>query len=161
MANKKRKRPINEKNQKKKKTSALNAENIINLVQDVPHFSGIFTDKMLKYINIIKYPITIIVNINNHWLTMYLSEKEIEIYDTLCGIFSKEYKNIHQFISNHMQNKKLYILPVVQPDDSNICGYYSAYFAIEKSQNNSFKSILCHFNSDLINNDFYINQYFQ
>lgn len=139
--------------QAKPKSVAISADEIIRKLKDEINFGGIFYDTQLSQLTIQKYPVYIIVFVNDHWLMIYFNSDQIEIYDSLCNIFLAEYKYIRKFILNNMLSKAIFMLPQVQSNNSNTCGYFITVISILKSRNVSFQKILSMFSNNLPKND--------
>ena len=105
-------------------------------------------------------PISIIVNTGGtHWISIFISDGRIEIFDPLGGSFIRENSDaIRNFVARYMCCKAIYLSPRIQSNDSKLCGLFAAHFIISKSQGKSFKDILSKFDcgKDKSSNESYI-----
>ena len=107
----------------------MNAGNVEKLTKNLPNFIGIFDPKSLSQIKLLSYPVALIVLVEEHWISLYITEQSIEVMDSM-GYFSKKEIDcsIQRFISAHLLNKSLISTPQLQADDSNLCALYAICF---------------------------------
>ena len=141
-----------------RRRKGIKAKFIIKKVKKNKLFAGLFTDKQLKNINILKHPISIVVLIKNHWIAIYISSKIIILFDSLSQIFHDDYVNIRHFLQKHSIDKQIITSPVLQSSNSDICGLYVIYF-VNEIHNNSFCDLMKPFSDNLFANDKFICNY--
>ena len=112
----------------------MNAGNVEKLTNSLDNFVGIFDLKKLKNLKIVSYPCSLILLIDEHWISFYLTNETIEIMDSMGYFSSKNIPNVLQiFLSSHLLGKKLISTPQLQSDDSNLCALYSICFLYYRS----------------------------
>ena len=138
----------------------VSAGDLEDLVGHRKYFAGIFSDHQLDKVMVTSLPISLIINIASaHWISIYISDGRIEIFDPLGGVFIREKADcIRNFVARYMNCKTIYLSPRLQHDDSNLCGLFATHFIISKSQEKSFKKIVSTFDcgNDKGTNDTYL-----
>ena len=134
----------------KSKNKNPNAAEIETELRNSKNFGGIFTDKQLKNIIILKYPVILLVIVKNHWLVLYLDKSTIELYDSLMNIC--EYSHVLKFIRNNSFDKQLKIFPKVQADNNTDCSFFAMFFIKAKTNKILFDELLSMFSCNFKNN---------
>ena len=115
----------------------MNAGSVEKEINGLENFVGIFYLKMLPNLKLVSYPCSLIVLTDQHWISIYLSEKSIEIMDSMGYLSDKNMsKFLRTFIAAHLTGKSLMITPKIQADDSNLCALYAICFLY-------FRTYLC------------------
>jgi hypothetical protein len=141
----------------------MDANEIEKVVSGLINFGGIFKLCQLKKLKIVSYPVSIIVNIDAHWISVFISNNNIEIMDSL-GYFDN--KNIDKILCEllglHIKYKNFSISPSLQNPDSDTCAKFAICFLIYKTlTDNSLCKFCQNFSSDLNSNDDIINEIFE
>ena len=123
-----------------------NAVQLENELKDPKHFGGIFSQEQLKNIIILKYPVILLVIVNQHWITLYIDKSSFEVYDSLMDIC--EYEDVLRFIKNNLFFKTLKIFPQIQSNDNFDCAFFAKFFIKAKSNQIPFKTLLNLFSSN-------------
>ena len=146
----KRKRP---KNQSGKEPLAV--VDIEKIMVNRPYFAGIFDVSYLSKIFISSYPVCLIVLCDQHWISIYFGEK-VEIFDSLGNILQSKYSELHSFIGRHTNGRSVSMIPKIQSDETNLCGYFAVYFMIMKCKQISFDCLLEPFSCDFAKNEQFV-----
>ncbi len=140
----------------------MNSIQLEKILSHMPHFGGVFA---ADNINIEKVPCFIIVNTDSqtlngkHWISMYLSEKQSEFFDSL-GQSPDKYHKYWDKILKKISKTYIYNTQRLQGYSSSTCGQYCLYFILKRLSGKHFQSILNDF--DLINlkkNDAFVVQF--
>jgi len=123
----------------------------------LPNFGGIFYSSDLQKITFIGFPVAILIFHKDHWISIYIDEECLEVFDPLGVITNSALKFLHFFLSTHLQNKILHCSPRIQSANHSNCGQFNICFLFsrlncERSMN-SFLNLFSsdqHSNSDLI-----------
>ena len=111
----------------------MNAGNVEKFTKPLDNFVGIFDLQTLENIKLISYPCSLILLIDEHWISFYFTAETIEVMDSM-GYFSKTIPKILQtFLSSHLLGKKLISTPQLQSNDSKLCALYSICFLFFRS----------------------------
>ena len=115
----------------------MNAGNVEKEITELDNFIGIFDISMMPNLKIVSYPCSLIILIQEHWISIFMSNQSIEIMDSM-GYCSRENfsDDMRMFLSAHLIGKSLMITPKIQSDDSNLCALYSICFLY-------FRTFLC------------------
>lgn len=107
----------------------MDAENVEKETSSLKNFVGIFDLKTLSFLKIVSYPCSFIVLTNQHWISIFLSEKSIEIMDSMGYLSNQNFsRHLREFLSAHLLDKSLSTTPKIQADDSNLCALYAVCF---------------------------------
>ena len=150
----------------KSKKQGLSSEKIKKILNCSKSFIGCFAADQLETLSISSYPIFLIVNTDKsdshgkHWLVLYITENEIELFDSL-GLIRRNLmpKEILHFIHRFSVSRKFLCNSRLQPDYSVLCGFYCIFFIMIRQATN-FKSILSIFSTDEIRNDKILGDFF-
>ena len=93
------------------------------------NFGGIFRLKQLQNVKIVSLPISLIILTDEHWISIYITDKTVEIMDS-AGFINAVYipKMLKRFLRVHINNKDLTITPKLQSDTSSACALYATTF---------------------------------
>ena len=107
----------------------MDAKSVAKLVNELPHFIGMFRADELKNVKIISLPISLVVFEKNHWSSIIIDSESVQIMDS-AGLLPTEELNEHfkSFICNNLYGKDLLATPQLQPDNSEACGMYAISF---------------------------------
>ena len=141
----------------------LSAGEIELLVKNMDNFAGIFSLSQLKNVKIIGVPVGFIVNANQHWISVYISDYSVEIMDSLGYLAGKNvHLNLINMLCCHIYGKELLVTPKLQADASDNCGKFAVsflYFRILSRHNlERFASV---FSQDYDENSVRINEIFK
>ena len=107
----------------------MDAEKINALVKDLPNFGGIFDANQLDRVKILGLPVLLILNVNEHWLGIYLDRKTLEIMDSLGELRNPmKNKELCRFVCAHLLGKKFFSTPPLQSENSSDCGKFVVSF---------------------------------
>ena len=102
-----------------KESGNMDAESVEKLLKGLPNFGGIYKLDQLKYMKIISLPVSLIILAQQHWISIYISSKLIEVMDSLGFIGSANlHKSLRRFLRVHLCGKDLSITPRLQSLDS-------------------------------------------
>ena len=100
-------------------------------------FGGIFRLNQLRNLKILSYPVSLIILANEHWISLYITEKTVEIMDSAGFINNKNmHKTLRRFLRAQINQKKLTVTPKLQGDGSNACGLYATSFIYYRTVTN-------------------------
>ena len=150
---------VNEKREKK----SMDAESIENLVSGLENFGGIFDADQLDRVKILDLPVSLIINNDGHWLSIYIDQKSFEIMDSLGLTACKNIdKKLCRFICAHSYGKHFIATPKIQSDTSKSCGKFATsflYFRTITSKN--LKTFSTIFSQDFAENEKILDEIFQ
>ena len=141
----------------------MDANEIERIISGLINFGGIFELHQLKNIKILSYPVSLIINLDAHWISVFISETKLEIMDSL-GYFQNENidKILCELLALHIKHKNFTISPVLQNPNSDTCAKFSICFLFYKTlTGNSLCKFCANFSSDLNSNDDIINEIFE
>ena len=121
---------------------------------NVANFLGVIEFKELNHMLIYDAPICFVTNIDEHWVSFWISKSHIEIYDGLgesSGLKDNAY--FVNFLCNNLINRNLNITRQIQNDESVLCGQFSVICLQLRSCNVLFDAINTHFSENLEKND--------
>jgi hypothetical protein len=141
----------------------MDANEIEKIVSGLKNFGGIFKLDQLKNLKILSYPVSLIINIDNHWISIYFSDTQVEIMDSL-GYFNnkKTDKILCELLRLHIKHKHFLITPLLQNPNSDTCAKFCICFLFYKTlTNNSLCKFCTNFSPDLNSNDDVITDIFK
>ena len=93
------------------------------------YFGGIYQLHQLKDIKILSYPVSFIILAYEHWISIFITDKTVEIMDSSGYINTKNmHTTLRRFLRAQIIHKDLTITPKLQSDDSSACALYAACF---------------------------------
>ena len=103
----------------------MNAKSVQDLARKLKNFGGIFSVDQLAYVKIISYPVALIVNDENHWIAIYISDNVVEVCDS-SGYLKNDNLDLslRKLLKLHFYNKDFFATPRLQSDDSQNCALY-------------------------------------
>ena len=112
----------------------MDAESADKILKPLENYVGIFDPEKLEKIKIVSYPSSILVLTQGHWISLYMTENEIEVMDSM-GYFSLDDfdENIRKFLTAHATGKQLTTTPQLQPSNSDLCAFYAICFLYYRS----------------------------
>ena len=119
-------------------------------MNQLDNFGGIYRLQQLKYIKILSYPVSFIILAYEHWISIYITDKSVEIMDS-AGFINDKYmhKSLKRFLRVHIGQKDLTITPKLQSDSSNACALYASSFLYFRTITNKSLCEFCQiFTSD-------------
>ena len=112
----------------------MDAESADNFLRLLENYVGVFTAKKLKNIKIVSYPASILVLTEGHWISIYITNKTLEVMDSMGYLGKDEIdENIQDFITAHATAKSLNTTPRIQAADSELCSLYAICFLYYRS----------------------------
>ena len=141
----------------------MDANEIERIISGLINFGGIFELHQLKNIKILSYPVSLIINLDAHWISVFISETKLEIMDSL-GYFQNENidKILCELLALHIKHKNFTISPLLQKPNSDTCAKFAICFLFYKTLTaNSLCKFCANFSSDLNSNDDIINEIFE
>ena len=139
-----------------KNKQGLTSKFLIEILLNLPNFIGVFPQDYLLSINIVKFPVCFIVNLDlssqpgSHWIAVNITEKTIEVFDSFGfdkSTWIHEPLILSYFLNCYSKTHRLKISPRLQSNLSNLCGVYSIFFLIFRLSY-SFSEILHLFSTD-------------
>ena len=121
---------------KKIKKDGTSKNLLEKILSNTNNFIGVYSHNELNNIAVLQYPVFLVVNIDNHFITMRIDYKTIEIFDSLGKSF-QSCKNLLLFLTRYRHYKIIYS-GLIQSPSSLLCGLYCIYFIIFR-QNHSFQ----------------------
>ena len=107
-------------------------------------FGGIFRLNQLKNIKILSYPVSLIILAYNHWISIYITNKTVEIMDSSGYLNDKNmHKTLKRFLRAQICQKELIATPKLQSDQSNACGLYATSFIYYRTITNKSLCDFC------------------
>ena len=156
--------------QARKKEILVNSEFITNSLQCTPNFIGCYAENELENLSITSFPCLMIVNIDSinmigsHWIAIGLFTDKIEIFDSLgFNIFNwtRVPSTLLNFLHNFSVSREVHITPMIQPDDSVLCGFYCIYYVIRRLYNTFSELSSCFDSKSRKNNDNILLKFFK
>jgi len=155
-------RYFNQEYKKIKKTKeGLSTKFLNKTFKNMDNFIGVFPLDGLERLSISNLPVKFIINLDlsnkpgSHWIGIYITDKIIEIYDSL-GFKNSNWgcnpKRIKHFLRKYRNTHHFFITPQLQSKQSFLCGFYCIYFFIFRKKL-SFNTCLDTFSSNLTTND--------
>lgn len=121
-----------QKQQKEK--NEMDAESADNFLRPLENYVGVFTANKLKNIKIVSYPASILVLTEGHWISIYITNKTLEVMDSMGYLGKDEIDtNILDFITAHATAKSVSTTPRIQAADSELCSLYAISFLYYRS----------------------------
>jgi len=162
--NRKKKNKIRTKEKQKtlEKVQPLTAQKVREKCKSLKHFAGVISIEDLNNALICDVPICFVININAHWIGIWVSRRFIEIYDGLgdqSGLTKNKY--FTNFLCNNLINRRLRYTRQIQSDTSVLCGQLSVTCLHLRVNDVSFDSINANFSDDFHKNDKLIQNLFQ
>ena len=126
------------------------------------NFGGIFRLSQLKNIKIVSFPVSFIILAYEHWISIFITDKSVEIMDSAGFInTSNMHKTLRRFLRVNVNQKELTITPKLQSDDSSACALYATTFLYFRTLTGKSLCEFCKiFTSDKSINCAIINQLF-
>ena len=136
-------------------------ENVLSLLEIEKHllsstsYLGAIYVSSFKSIIVKSLCFSFLVYCNNHWFVIYCCKDNVEIFDSVGFLKTKQCAtaNLLKFLSNQIGCKNLKASRTLQPTHSKLCGIYALYYIIMRDKGNSFEQIMDTFTYDLANND--------
>ena len=156
--------------QARKKEIEISKEFINHSLKCSPNFLGCYAEDQLENLSLTSFPCFLIVNIDSsnmmgsHWIAIGIFSEKVEIFDSLgFDIFnwSRVPCSLLTFLHNISRSRRVLVSPRLQPNDSNMCGFYCIYYIIRRAFS-PFINLTDHFDlSDITVNDSKLLQFFQ
>ena len=117
-----------------KNLDAMDAESADKLLRPLENYIGVFLPESLRKIKIVSYPASLLVLTDEHWISFYLSDKNMEIMDSM-GYLAKDDidEDLEAFVTAHATAKEISTTPRIQQPDSNLCSLYAIGFLYYRS----------------------------
>ena len=153
-----------------KKEIEISSSFITQSLKCSPNFIGCYAEDQLENLSLTSFPCFLIVNIDSsnmpgsHWVAIGIFPEGIEIFDSLgFDIFnwSRVPCSLLTFLHNISRSRRVFVSPRLQPDDSNICGFYCIYYIIRRAFSPFAYLTDCFDLSNLKLNDSKLLQFFQ
>ena len=129
------------------------------------NFIGVYAEDQLKNLSITTFPCFLIINLDSshmrgsHWVAVRISKTSLEIFDSL-GFQILSWPripcNLLNFLRRWSHHRKTFLSPVIQSQDSVLCGFFCLVFIISR-QVVSFKRFLNIFKAPEQNDTLLIN----
>ena len=141
--------------------AGLSTDFLCKIMCDHPNFLGIIPQDYLENIQIMSFPVSLIVNLDtsdkpgSHWISFFITDKTLEIFDSLgftASSWDKKPLFVLNFIKKLSFTHEIYVAPPLQNPLSNLCGFYCIYFLLWREYY-PFSSCISIFTSDLQLND--------
>ena len=120
---------------KKIKLNGIRKSILEKMLANCKHFIGIYSHNNLSHIAILNHPVFLIIHYNSHYVTLWIDDDAIEIFDSL-GSSWKQCPNLLLFLSRYTNHKIIYSNRI-QSSSSLLCGLYCIFFIFYR-QNHSF-----------------------
>ena len=129
-------------------------------IRRLDHFGGIFTLHNLCAVNIVSYPIAFMVLIDNNWISVFITNNDVEIMDSAGYFANKTIPNeLCNILSSHISNKNFYVTPQLHSSSQSVSENFSISYIFTKILIGKTLSEFCELfsqnfseNSDIINN---------
>jgi hypothetical protein len=130
------------------------------LVRNFDNFGGIFELSQLSQIKLVSLPISLIVLIDRHWISMYVTENTLELMDSAGFLrFAVKHKEFRNFLCPLIRFKKFKVSPQLQTDGSKSCGLYAVIFLYLRTFTDISLCNFCNsFTTDFVTNDKLVNK---
>ena len=152
-----------------KSRQGLTSSFLNNVLQNTPHFLGVYPQDYLLSFSPNNYPIKLLLNLDvssqpgTHWLSLCITDTHLEIFDSF-GLDRKTWNRkpviLLKFIEKLSRTRKVLISPRLQSNKSNLCGFYSILF-LSLRPNFSFYEICNLFSPNLRLNDTILSSFIQ
>ena len=112
----------------------MDAESADKILRPLENYVGVFDPNKLEKIKIVSYPSSILVLTQGHWISLFMTENELEIMDSM-GYFGLDDfdENIRKFLTAHATGKRLTTTPQLQLTNSDLCAFYAICFLYYRS----------------------------
>jgi len=131
-------------------------------LENLPNFGGIFYSTDLEKITFIGFPVAILIFHKDHWISIYIDEECLEVFDPLGVITNSTFKFLHFFLSTHIQNKILHCSPRIQSANHSNCGQFNICFLFSRlKKEKTMSSFLKLFSPDQHSNSGLIKKLFR
>ena len=99
---------------------------------------------------------------NHHWIVLYCTENNIEIFDSLGFLTTKSCvtQNVLNFIRNQIGSRNFKANRTIQSSSSKLCGIYALYYILKRDNGYSFDKIMNNFTNNLTDNDNLMRRFF-
>ena len=151
----------------KKSKIGVSTKFLTSRLRKCPNFIGAFPQDILESMRIRQLPVSFIINLDlsnqvgSHWVAVNITENTVEVWDSLA--LSKMYLKKHgkyllRFLKQFKANRTFLSCRKLQPDTSNLCGFYCLFFLIHR-QKHTFNQCQSYF-TDIKTNDDRLSKYF-
>ena len=137
----------------------MNTFEIIEQLEDLDCFQGVFPLDKLKNYKVKEKPIGIVINLDfssepgSHWVALYIDEQNNAIYFDSFGFI-----NLNEYFLSFLKNNKIegiiFNKHQIQSFSSDVCGAHCIIFLKMICNGFSFDEILKQFSSNKERNDF-------
>jgi len=100
-------------------------------------------------------PVSFVALYNNHWIAIYLDKNRLEIMDSTHSLFEAPPPAFINFLYQN-RDTNIRFNPVLQTNETNVCGLYCIHFIQEKAKHVSYSNILKTFTNNSVLNDYII-----
>ena len=138
----------------------LSTNFLCSFLKNCPNFIGAFAQDKLEKLMIRKIPVSFIVNLDlsnksgTHWIAVNVTKNSVEVWDSLAlpkSYLKKNARYLLTFLKQFKIGRSLLTCQKIQPDLSNLCGFYCIFFLIFR-QTHSFEECKLYF-TDITKND--------
>ena len=125
---------IARKSESEERESVMDAKSAEKIVGNLENFGGIFSADQLINVKILYLPVSLLVLDNQHWISIYIHKKSLEIMDS-AGFTTDECSSKHllRFLCAHSYGKTVTSTPRLQDENSSDCGKYATTFLCAKT----------------------------
>jgi hypothetical protein len=99
------------------------------LVKNFDNFGGIYKLSQLSHLKLVSLPISLIVLIDGHWISIFVTEDSVEIMDSAGFLtFAVKQKEFRNFLCPLIRFKNFKVSLQLQKDGTKSCGLYAVCF---------------------------------
>ena len=142
--------------------NALSLKKVEQLISKSSTYLGALYLDSFKRLLIKTRTFSIIIFCDNHWFCIFSTPETFEIFDPLG--FLQKAKCINstflKFLKSQLGRKLLYANPKIQSNLSSACGYFVAFFIINRESGLSFNEILSKFSKNYKKNERLVKLFF-
>ena len=139
----------------------MNENEINDRLKNEKNYLGSFAIDEQKDIKVTFFPSFCVLNLDvrssvgSHWIALAIYPSQVFICDSLGGLLpsSKTSKNIANFLSPILKNRKVIMTRQLQQSYSDTCGLYCVTFIQQLSKHNCFCEFLRLFTNENAQND--------
>ena len=144
-----------ERKVEKEKNDALSLRRIEKFLSNSSTYLGALYLDSFKKMSIKAKIYSVIVFCDNHWFAIFSTPTTFEIFDSLGFLQKRKCINsiFMAFLKSQLGKKVLYANPQIQSNKSFACGYFAAFFIINREAGLSFNEILSKFSKNFRKNE--------
>ena len=139
----------------------MNEVQINSVLRHISNYQGTFALDELQQVKLSEESTFLIINLDkrsqtgSHWIALAINLTNIFVCDSLGGLLpTKSFpRALIAFLAPLLKSRNLFMTKQLQPERSNLCGFYVILFVLEMARHHSFYDFVTVFSSNLQSND--------